>query len=78
MGALDGEAGGGGCALGVGMQRHQRGGEVETVAPPRRGDGSEQNLACSLSAIFILHAHPRLRACGGDNQTNQGTRTWQV
>ena len=45
MGALDGEAGGGGCALGVGMQRHQRGGEVETVAPPRRGDGSEQNLA---------------------------------
>ena len=29
MGALDGEAGGGGCAMGVGMQRHQRGGEVE-------------------------------------------------
>ena len=46
MGARDGEAATEGCALGVGMQQHQRGDEVETVAPPRRrGDGSEQNLA---------------------------------
>ena len=46
MGALDGEAAGAGCALGVGMRQHQRGDEVETVAPSRRrGDGSEQNLA---------------------------------
>ena len=45
MGALDGEAATEGCVLGVGMQQHQRGDELETVAPPRRGDGSEQNLA---------------------------------
>jgi len=43
MGALDGEAATEGCVLGVGMQQHQRGDELETVAPPRRG--SEQNLA---------------------------------
>ena len=65
MGALDGEAGGGGCALGVGMQRHQRGGEVETVAPPRRGDGSEQNLAS-------LRGDDTDAAGGGDASSDSG------
>ena len=45
MGALDGEAGGRGCALGVGMQRHQRGDEVETVAHVQ-GGSEEVSSAC--------------------------------
>ena len=49
VGALDGEAGGGGCALGVGMQRHQREGEVETVAHVQGGSG-EVSRACRRSA----------------------------
>ena len=49
MGALDGEAGGGGCALGVGMQRHQRECEVETVAHVHGGSG-EVSRACGGSA----------------------------
>ena len=49
VGALDGEAGGGGCALGVGMQRHQREGEVETVAHVHGGSG-EVSRACGGSA----------------------------
>ena len=49
MGALDGEAGGRGCALGVGMQRHQREGEVETVAHVQGGSG-EVSRACRRSA----------------------------
>ena len=36
MGALDGEVATEGCVLGVGMRQHQRGDELETVAPPRR------------------------------------------
>ena len=49
VGALDGEAGGGGCALGVGMQRHQREGEVEAVAHVQGGSG-EVSRACGGSA----------------------------
>ena len=49
VGALDGEAGGRGCALGVGMQRHQREGEVETVAHVQGGSG-EVSRACRRSA----------------------------
>ena len=45
MGAQGGEAATEGCGLGVGMQQHQRGDELGTVAPARSGDGSEQNLA---------------------------------
>ena len=66
MGALDGEAGSGGCALGVGMQQHQRGDEVETVSPPRRrGDGSEQNLAS-------LGGSDADAVCGGDTASASG------
>ena len=45
MGARDGEAATEGCGLGVGVQQHQRGDELGTVAPARRRDGSQQNLA---------------------------------
>ena len=45
MGARGGEAATEGCGLGVGMQQHQRGDELGTVAPARRRDGSQQNLA---------------------------------
>ena len=45
MGARGGEAATEGCGLGVGMQQHQRGDELGTVAPARGSDGSQQNLA---------------------------------
>ena len=53
MGALDGEAGGRGCALGVGMQRHQRGDEVETVAHVQ-GGSEEVSSACRRSADHMV------------------------
>ena len=45
MGARGGEAATEGCGLGVGVQQHQRGDEMGTVAPARGSDGSQQNLA---------------------------------
>ena len=65
MGALDGEAATEGCVLGVGMQQHQRGDELETVAPQRRGDGSEQNLAS-------LRGNDTDAAGGGDASSASG------
>ena len=53
VGALDGEAGGGGCALGVGMQRHQREGEVETVVHVQ-GGGGEVSRACAAGAPIMV------------------------
>ena len=77
MGARDGEAATEGCALGVGMQQHQRGDEVETVAPSRRrGDGSEQNLA-SLGGSDA-DAEPggdTSSASGGNDGGNMGSDT---
>ena len=45
MGARGAEAATEGCGLGVGVQQHQRGDEMGTVAPARGSDGSQQNLA---------------------------------
>ena len=48
MGAVDGEVATEGCVLGVGMRQHQRGDELETVAPPRRAGerrATGENLA---------------------------------
>ena len=62
MGALDGEAATEGCVLGVGMQQHQRGDELETVAPPRRGDGSNRTSQVWGEAMRTrLAAGTRLR-----------------
>ena len=48
MGALDGVAATEGCVLGVGMRQHQRGDELETVAPPRRDSGGIAGNLASL------------------------------
>jgi len=60
MGARDGEAATEGCGLGVGVQQHQRGDEMGTVAPSRGSDGSQQNLA-SLRGNDTDAAGTRLR-----------------
>ena len=69
MGARDGAAGCAGIALGVGMQRHQRGEEVAAVAPPRRGDGSAQALASSHASF---RGNDTDAAQGGDASSASG------
>ena len=65
MGARGGEAATEGCGLGVGMQQHQRGDELGTVAPAGRRDGSQQNLAS-------LRGNDTDAAAGGDASSASG------